>query len=251
MKSGWRTFIVAVIVSLIIRTAQAQAFSLTSVSPTNSLPVNLGTNSDEMGKDGGSTTDANSPAATKFIPLIQFEDVPLTIAVENLARQAGINYILDPQIDYHQPDQDGQIMPEPTLTVRWTAITAEEGFERVCTNYDLVIVRDPAAHVVLLRKRGHDVNFVSPDIYNNSKDTNIIPLIEFQEVPLFIGLKNLVRQAGLKCIFSPRVESSRQIVDLRWEKITATQALAAICENYDLKVTRYPESGVIEIGPND
>jgi len=38
-------------------------------------------------------------ADTNFvIPLIVMEDVPLTDAIKNLARQAGINYILDPRV---------------------------------------------------------------------------------------------------------------------------------------------------------
>ncbi|MEI9959882.1 MAG: hypothetical protein WDM76_01760 [Limisphaerales bacterium] len=53
------------------------------------------------------------------IPLIQFSDVPITTAIENLARQAGINYLLDPKIAYGQPDANGQIKPEPTLSIRW------------------------------------------------------------------------------------------------------------------------------------
>lgn len=249
MKSGARIFIAGLLVPLIATVTRGQAFSLTSVTPTNSFAVNHETNSNEM--DNGSNAAADNPAETKFIPLIQFEDVPLTVAVENLARQAGINYIIDPQADYNQPDQYGRIKPEPTLTIRWTKITAEEGLEGVCTNFGLMMVRDPAARVVLIRKRGHDVDFVTADIYKNSNDTNIIPVIEFQEVPLFNGLKNLAKQSGIKCIFSPQVESSRQLINMRWENITATQALMAICEDYDLKVVRYPESGVIRIGPDD
>jgi hypothetical protein len=50
--------------------------------------------------------------------LIQFQDVPITTAIENLARQAGINYLLDPKIGYGQPDANGQVKPEPTLSIR-------------------------------------------------------------------------------------------------------------------------------------
>ena len=43
-------------------------------------------------------TVAQDPNALPTIPLIQFQDVPLTVAIENLARQANINYLLDPQV---------------------------------------------------------------------------------------------------------------------------------------------------------
>ena len=36
------------------------------------------------------------------IPLIVMDDVPLTDAIRNLARQAGLNYMLDPKIGYGQ-----------------------------------------------------------------------------------------------------------------------------------------------------
>lgn len=86
--------------------------------------------------------DTNAPALPT-IPLIQFQDVPLTVAIENLARQAGINYLLDPKIGYGQPDQNGQIKPEPTLSIRWENVTAEQALLALLNNYDLQLVRDP------------------------------------------------------------------------------------------------------------
>ena len=53
----------------------------------------------------GPATNVPAPPVAS-IPLIQFQDVPLTTAIENLARQAGINYLLDPKIGYGQPDQN-------------------------------------------------------------------------------------------------------------------------------------------------
>ena len=42
------------------------------------------------------------------------DDVPLTDAIKNLARQAGLNYMLDPKIGYGQPGPDGKpIMVSP------------------------------------------------------------------------------------------------------------------------------------------
>jgi type IV pilus assembly protein PilQ len=91
----------------------------------------------------GSEADANAavvPVAT--IPLIQFQDVPITTAIENLARQAGINYLLDPQINYGQPDDKGQIRPEPTLSIRWENVTAEQALLALLDNYDLQLTQD-------------------------------------------------------------------------------------------------------------
>ena len=70
--------------------------------------------------------ETNMSSPNYEIPLIQFEDVPVTIGIENLARQAGIKYSLDPEIGYDQPDQNGQIKPEPIVSLRWENITARQ-----------------------------------------------------------------------------------------------------------------------------
>lgn len=87
--------------------------------------------------------DTNAAPEAPTIPLIQFQDVPLTVAIENLARQANINYLLDPKIGYGQPDQNGQIKPEPTLSIRWENVTAEQALLALLNNYTLELVRDP------------------------------------------------------------------------------------------------------------
>lgn len=90
------------------------------------------------------TPDTNAAPAPVVanIPLIQFQDVPLTVAIENLARQAGINYLLDPRIGFGQPDANGQIKPEPSLSIRWENVTAEQALLALLNNYDLQLVQD-------------------------------------------------------------------------------------------------------------
>jgi hypothetical protein len=171
-----------------------------------------------------------------------------------LARQAGINYMFDSQVHYGYPDRQGKIPVEPLVTRQWENTTAIYVFRLLCTNYGFQDIEDPKTSIFLIRNKNHDVNFVTPDFYGN--DTNVIPLIEFQDVPLTVALKNLVRQVGVKCIFSPRIDpwppdSEQPQVSIRWENITASQAFAAICEDYDLNVIKYPISGIIRVEPND
>lgn len=193
------------------------------------------------------------PADTNRPPLIEFEDAPITVALENLARQARFNYLLDPEIGYGQRDEYGNIIHEPTLSFRWTNITAAAAFAAICNQYQLAVVRDPHINVTLIRYPNHGVNFVESDFYGNG--TNVIPLIEFRDVPFSVALENLVKQSGMRIILSPRLQTdyseSEPTISLLWKNITARQALAAICENYDLNVIKYPISGVIRIEPND
>jgi len=83
-----------------------------------------------------------APGIVENIPLIQFSDVPITTAIEHLARQAGINYMLDPKIGFGQPGPDGQIKPEPQLSIRWENITAESALLALLDNYGLQLVKD-------------------------------------------------------------------------------------------------------------
>ena len=85
---------------------------------------------------------APASASASVIPLIQFQDVPLTTAIDNLARQAGINYILDPKVGYGQPDEKGQVRGQPNISIRWENLTAEQALTALVTTYGLQIVED-------------------------------------------------------------------------------------------------------------
>jgi type IV pilus assembly protein PilQ len=111
----------------------------TAVSPEPSAAVNTNETAEV-------TTNTLVAVSTNALP-IQFQDVPLTTAIENLARLAGINYLLDPQIAYGQADQNGRIKTEPTLSVRWENITARQALMAVLDNYGLQLVEDPKTQI--------------------------------------------------------------------------------------------------------
>src|SRR6266545_1715972 len=81
------------------------------------------------------------------IPLIQFQDVPLTTAIENLARQANINYILDPKVGFGQPDEKGLVKVQPNISIRWENLTAEQALTALLNNYSLQTVEDPKTKI--------------------------------------------------------------------------------------------------------
>ncbi|HSY20194.1 MAG TPA: secretin N-terminal domain-containing protein, partial [Candidatus Acidoferrales bacterium] len=112
-------------------TAPPDAAATTNIAPAAAMaPTNA------------APADAGTPAPAASIPLIQFSDVPITTAIENLARQASINYMLDPKIGYGQPDATGQIKAEPTLSIRWENISAENALVALLDNYGLQLNRD-------------------------------------------------------------------------------------------------------------
>jgi type II secretory pathway component GspD/PulD (secretin) len=110
---------------------------------TNTTIIEVATNAPEAAPAAATNEPVAMVApASPSIPLIQFQDVPLTTAIENLARQANINYLLDPKITYGQPDATGQIKAEPNLSIRWENITAQHALVALLDNYGLQLVAD-------------------------------------------------------------------------------------------------------------
>src|SRR5678815_3019250 len=64
---------------------------------------------------------SDKPAAPQ-IPLIQMQDVPLSVAIENLAVQAEINFTTDPKVTEQT---------STPVTVRWENLTARGALERL------------------------------------------------------------------------------------------------------------------------
>ena len=131
-------------------------------------------------------TTAAAAAAPSKIPLIEFREVMLTTAIDNLARQAGINYILDPKVGFGQPDERGQVKPQPNITIRWENLTAEQALNALIGTYGLqlvtdnktgisrVTVKDPAAAEPLITKVVQ-LKFASPSNMVAAVNTVIDP----------------------------------------------------------------------------
>ncbi len=86
-------------------------------------------------------------ASPQVIPLIVMDDVPLTDAIKNLARQANLNYMLDPKITFGQPGPDGKPAPQPSVSIRWENITAGQALVALLNNYSLQLVEDPKTKI--------------------------------------------------------------------------------------------------------
>ena len=117
---------------------------LPNAAATNATDTVAATNAPEMTTEATAAEGANetnNASSSAMLP-IQFQDVPITTAIENLARLAGINYLLDPKIGYGQPDQNGQIKPEPTISVRWENVSPRQALLAVLDNYNLQLVED-------------------------------------------------------------------------------------------------------------
>jgi type II secretory pathway component GspD/PulD (secretin) len=187
--------------------------------------------------------NAQQPAATNaIIPLIVMEDVPLTDAIKNLARQAGINYILDPRISGSGPTVNG----------RWENRTAEQLLTTVLQDHKLVKIENAATSVARIAPQNQGVMPVPAGRVITNAD-KILPVILVDDVKLNDAIRNIAAQANLKVTLDPRITSSDgrdkalPAVSFRWENISARQALAALLDNYDLVMIEDPGTAAARI----
>jgi type II secretory pathway component GspD/PulD (secretin) len=115
-------------------TATADTNSPAATSDANAATASAATNAPAM-------RDANA-----VMPLISMEDVPLTDAIKNLARQASLNYMLDPHIPFLAPGPDGRSQ-QPNVSLRLENVTADQALGALLNNYSLQIVDDPKTHI--------------------------------------------------------------------------------------------------------
>ena len=99
------------------------------------------------------TGDTNAAAPGALIPLIVMDDVPLTDAIKNLARQAGLNYMLDPKVSFGQVGPDGRPAPQPNVSIRWENVTAQQALSALLNNYSLQLVEDPKSKIARIMVR--------------------------------------------------------------------------------------------------
>jgi hypothetical protein len=76
-----------------------------------------------------------------------------------------------------------------------------------------------------------------------TKDGEVIPLIEMRDLPLTQAIRELARKAHLNILLDPRLAAApydRMAVSIRWQNVTAREALTALLDNYDLVLVETP-----------
>lgn len=175
-------------------------------------------------------------AAEESIPRIQIDNVPLADAIGNLARQSNLNYILDPRVP-GSPFGPGRLAPKPSVTARWTNVTAQTALSALLKEHKLTMVTNPATTVTRIAPADLGVKPVLASQVGTNTG-KVIPLVVFDFVSVTEALSKLADAAGLKVSFDPKVSApafdGQGTVSFRWERITVRQALAALLDNYGL-----------------
>jgi hypothetical protein len=119
--------------------------------------------------------------------------------------------------------------------------------------------------------------------YSSISSNGVVPLIQFQDVPLNVGLEEIIKQTGLKIeissriigstvtggfvefdgvvVYSQKIRDKNNLPDSRfvpmpnlsmsWKNITTRQALIALCQNYNLIIIKDSTTGLFRIEPKE
>ena len=168
------------------------------------------------------------------------DDIRLSDAIRNLTAQMGINCILDPRV----PGSDigpGRSLPDPEIKGRWKNESAGDVLTTLLKQHKLMMVTNPATTVARIVPANQAVKPVSPS--EVGMDSNgVLPTLRISNVRLVDAIKAIASRAHLVVSFDTMFSSSALgrddgEISIRWENITARQALAAILDNYELVMT--------------
>src|SRR5260221_5996375 len=81
---------------------------------------------------------AVSSANAAQTPVMQ--DVPLSGAISNLAQRANLNYVLDPRASSASIGPAKWMMPEKSVTCRWTNLAPDLALKQLLTEQSLRMV---------------------------------------------------------------------------------------------------------------
>jgi type II secretory pathway component GspD/PulD (secretin) len=132
----------------------ATAFAQTDAAPGAAAPA---APPSQPAAEGPSTPGSPPPAldlagetlpeaAGEIVPLITFDDTPLTDVIKTLARQAGINFLFDPRVTA-EVGPDGKPVVQPNISIRFENVTAMQALEAVLANHNLQLVQDPRTKI--------------------------------------------------------------------------------------------------------
>jgi len=118
------------------------------------------------------STNAVAGRSDEVVPLIVIDDVPLTDAIRNLARQSNLNFQFDPRVTSSN---------QPNVSIRFENVTAQEALNAVLDNYGLVLSADPKSKIarVTIKDPKAEEPLISRIVQLKYSDpTNLVTLVK-------------------------------------------------------------------------
>jgi type IV pilus assembly protein PilQ len=115
---------------------------------------------------------ATAPAPGEVVPLIVIDEVPLTDAIRNLARQSNLNFQFDPKITGSN---------QPNVSIRFENVTAQEALLAVLENHNLTLIKEPKqkiARITFKDPKAEDPLFTRIIQLKYSDPTNLIAIVK-------------------------------------------------------------------------
>jgi type II secretory pathway component GspD/PulD (secretin) len=167
---------------------------------------------------------------------IELEDTSIPDVLVSLARQAGFNVIIDPRVPGSGFEPGKSAPPLKKVKIHLPEVTPQAAILAVLKEFQLTMVTNPATRIARIVPVGVVVKPVAA--IRVGTDTNSLPMLVAESVPLTQALGYFAQAAGLKVSFAPEVAGldGRGKVSYRWEGVTARQALAALLDNYGLEM---------------
>jgi hypothetical protein len=202
-----------------------------------------------------SATAQGAGDAESMMSRIDFDNVPLTTAIEVLVREQNLNYLIDPKLSL----PGGKLNPEPSVSLHVTNSTAKQALETLLKRYQLFLVEDPVTTVARITDTTNRVSTVDPKwvTAGTAADTNSPGLITYSFFSLDQVIKSLAAAGHLDVTLDPKLSGAApgpdgrpvvlQAPKIRWNNLTARQALAALLDNYDLVMVKDATNGVTRI----
>lgn len=196
-------------------------------------------------------------AAQTFIVM---EDIPLSCAISNLAQQASLNYILDPRASSGSVGPAKWIMPQRTVTCRWTNGAPELALKQLLREQSLKMVTNAVTSVTRIVSVFQFVEPIPASEVGN-ETTSVVPVVDLENAPLATVIDELGKRADLKISVDPglpiptsgppELTIGTSIVSVHWQNIRPRQALFALLDACDLTMTEQPatSSATIIIKP--
>ncbi len=202
-------------------------------------------------------SEKTRPNQEVTLPLLVINNAPLGDAIRNLARQAQINVLIDPNVpgSTFSPDRPTN---QPMVNIRWEKVTARAALKALLEQHNLKMVENPATSIARIAPVNSNPRLATAD--QAGTGSNPQPRLVITDAPLGDVIKTLARQAQINIVLEAQVpgstwgpgrKASQPIININWKNVTARAALAELIAATKFTMVMNPATEVVRIGPVD